>query len=93
MRLIGSAWIMAAMLGACGSRLSGQYGSEQDGASFSFKSGNSVEITALGSTRVGTYELKDGKVYITAANDTQAFAFNDKGCIEGGFLFGTLCRK
>jgi hypothetical protein len=55
---------MTVVLSACGSGLSGKFGSE-----------------------------KDGKVYITAANDTQAFKFDHAGCIDGGFLFGTLCKK
>jgi hypothetical protein len=91
--LIAGAYAMMLTLSACGASLSGRYGTEKDGTDFYFKSGNRVEITVLGSTRVGTYKLEDGKVYVTAANETQAFKFNAKGCIEGGFLFGTLCRK
>lgn len=83
----------AAVLGGCGSGLSGKFGSEKDGADFDFKSGGKVEITVLGSTRVGTYTLEDGKVYISAGNETHAFKFDDAGCIDGGFLFGKLCRK
>ncbi len=81
------------IVSGCGSGLSGKYGTEKDGAAFDFKSGNKVEITVLGSTRVGTYKLEEGKLYITAANDTQAFKFNDHGCIDGGFIFGTLCKQ
>ncbi len=84
---------MTVVLSACGSGLSGKFGSEKDDVDFNFKSGGKVEITVLGSTRVGTYKLEDGKVYITAANDTQAFKFDHAGCIDGGFLFGTLCKK
>lgn len=91
--LIGCACGVAAMLSACGPGLSGTYGTEKDGATFTFKSGSRVEITVLGSTRVGTYKLEEGKVYITSANDTQAFRFDAKGCIDGGFLFGTLCKE
>jgi hypothetical protein len=92
-RLAVGCAVLAATLTACGSGLSGRYGTEKDGADFNFKSGNRVEITVLGSTRVGTYKLEDGKVYITAANDTQAFKFNAQGCIDGGFMFGTLCKQ
>jgi hypothetical protein len=93
LRLTSGLLAMVAALCACGPTLHGQYGNEQDGADFDFKSGSRVEITVLGSTRVGSYKLEDGKVYITAANDTQAFRFDKNGCIDGGFVFGTLCKR
>jgi len=92
-RLISCVLSVATLTSACGAGLSGKYGNERDGADFTFGSGNRVEITVLGSTRVGTYKLERGKVYITAANDTQAFRIDEHGCIDGGFLFGTLCKQ
>jgi hypothetical protein len=93
MRLLGCVCAASSLAAGCARPMSGHYGNEKDGAEFEFKSQNRVEVTVLGSTRVGTYRIEDGKVYVTTGNDTQAFRFDANGCIDGGFAFGTLCRQ
>ena len=60
---------------------------------FAFRPDGHVELTALGQTRVGTYKVADGKVYITTGTETRAFRLLPDGCIEGGFAFGRLCKR
>ena len=44
-------------------------------------------------TVVGTYELNDGKVYITMNGGTQAYLIGKDHCIDGGMLYGRMCKK
>jgi hypothetical protein len=86
---------LSSSLAACGGDLSGEYG-EGSGADWepvmSFK-GSEVELTEFGQTLVGSYELKGDKVHITANGETQAFAIDEDGCIDGGTFIGRLCKK
>lgn len=88
---------LLALLSACGG-LSGEYGSTDMRGEWepvmTFRGGD-VEIDFMGSLMVGKYEVKDGKVYISndKTGQTQAFRMDDKGCIDGGMVFGALCRK
>ncbi|MEC9358913.1 MAG: hypothetical protein VX836_13715 [Pseudomonadota bacterium] len=91
-------WILLTLslsIAACGGGLSGEYG-EGKGADWepvmSFKGGE-VEISYLGQTKLGTYEIKDDKVHITVAGDTRVFAIDDDGCIIEGVVFDKLCKK
>lgn len=90
--LLVGAGLLAMLLSGCGGGLSGRYENHGGSASFTFK-GNSVEIEALGQIQVGEYKLEDGKVYISNAGQTAAMRIDGKGCIDGGFMFGTLCKS
>jgi hypothetical protein len=90
--------LLVLLLAACGGGLSGEYGHFVGGTwvpIMTFKGGGEVELEMMGNVMVGRYEVKDGKVYITGGKggQTQAFRIDDKGCIDGGMLFGTLCKK
>jgi hypothetical protein len=85
--------LLAGSLAACGQSLNGKFISETSGTAFDFRSDHRVEITVLGNTRVGSYELKDGELYISSHNEVRAFKFDAHGCIDGGFLFGGLCKQ
>lgn len=80
-------------LSACGSKVSGRYETSGGGAEMNFKSGGKVEITMMGMTQEADYTVEDGKVKITTGRQTQILPIDDKGCLKGGFLLGTLCKK
>lgn len=84
-----------ALLAACGNSLSGIYG-KPDGMHLEFQSNGKVEIAMLGTAQEARYVVEDGKVKISAG-DGKAGALvlkiNDKGCLEGGMMFGTLCKQ
>jgi len=87
---------LAALLGnsAHAARLDGDYAAV--GNSFfekiSFRSGGKVRITALGMTKVGTYEVDGKEVLITVGNETNVFTLDDKGCVVGGGILGKYCK-
>lgn len=90
----------ALMLSGCGGGLSGTYSNKGAGGlqeavngatTFTFK-GNTVEIKIMGKDVVGSYEVKDGKVYLTGNGRTEAYEIDDKGCILLGPL-GRACKQ
>jgi hypothetical protein len=93
-----AAFVMLFALSACSNGLSGEYGSmnnegEWEPAMKFFRDGK-VEADFFGATTVvGTYELNDGKVYVTMNGATQAYPIGKDGCIDGGMLFGRMCKK
>jgi hypothetical protein len=56
------------------------------------ESGKKVEITAMGTTRAGVYEVEGKKVKITVSGDTVVFTIDDKGCLDGGGQLGKYCK-
>lgn len=90
--------VLVSVLAACGNGFAGEYGQSVNGkweTIMTFKGNGEVELDMMGNVMVGKYEVKDGKVYITGGNggQTQAFRIDEKGCIDGGMLFGTMCRR
>lgn len=84
---------LAALLGSCGSHLSGTYGKESDGAQFTFTSGDRVELNILGQLMDGTYTVEDGKLMImTSMGVGQTFRL-DGDCIDAGPALGKLCKQ
>jgi hypothetical protein len=84
-------------LTACGSGIDGTYLSKDGGRIPSdkivLKSGHKVEITAMGQTKAGNYELEDKKVKIIIAGENVIFTIDDKGCLDGGNIVGTFCKE
>jgi len=81
------------LLSACGNSLSGSYG-KKGGVVFDFHSNGKVELDVIGPIQEATYVLEDGKVKITnGSHGTMVLRIDDKGCLEGGLLFGTLCKQ
>lgn len=58
----------------------------------SFRSGGKVRITAMGMTKVGTYEIDGKEVLITVGAETNVFTIDDKGCVVGGGFLGKYCK-
>lgn len=90
--------LLVSVFAACGNGFAGEYGHSVNGTwetIMTFKGNGEVELDMMGNIMVGKYEVKDGKVYITGGKggQTQAFRIDEQGCIDGGMLFGTMCRK
>lgn len=90
--------LLVFLLAACSGGLSGEYGQKINGewdTTMTFKGGGEVEIDMGITQLVGKYEVKDGKVRISMADGApaQAFSIDKNGCIDGGMLFGKLCKK
>ena len=87
----------ATFLIACGSSIDGTYVNKGGGRvppdKIVLKSGHKVEITAIGQTKGGNYELEDHKVKITVAGDNVIFTIDDKGCLDGGNIVGKFCKE
>ncbi|MEO7009005.1 MAG: hypothetical protein ABI156_07665 [Caldimonas sp.] len=88
-----AAIVLAALLAACGSSISGTYGAQKDGAQFVFKSGGKVELNILGMIQEASYVVEDKKVKIATAQGVQVMNIDAQGCLDGGFMLGKLCRQ
>jgi len=86
---------LVALVAGCGHKLSGTYAGE----SLAFKelkfiSGSKVELTSLmDTTTEATYTVEGDKVKISAAGQTQVFTLDKNGCLDGGGLIGTFCKR
>jgi len=58
----------------------------------SFRSGGKVRITAMGMTKVGTFEMDGKEVLITIGTETNVFEIDAQGCVVGGDLLGKYCK-
>lgn len=97
MKKIAALVMITSLLSACGSGVSGEYGSVNEingkwDTLYTFK-GDTVEMDMMGVQQVGTYKVEDGKVYITMGGQTHAMKIDDEGCIDGGPLLGKVCKK
>ncbi|WP_154048437.1 hypothetical protein [Thiomonas intermedia] len=86
---------LAALLGSCGSHLSGTYGKESDGAQFTFKSGGKVDIELMGGMAAmeGSYTVEDGKVKVMFPQGVGQVFKLDGDCLNGGAMYGKLCKQ
>jgi hypothetical protein len=84
---------LALLLSGCGKSLSGTYG-KKGGVSFEFHSNGKVELDVIGPIQEATYVVEDGKVKITnGIHGTIVLKIDEKGCLDGGFMFGRLCKQ
>ena len=80
-------------LSACGNSLSGTYG-EKKGVNMEFRSNGKVDLDILGPIQEASYVVEDGKVRITNGNQgTLVLKIDAKGCLDGGVMFGKLCKQ
>lgn len=84
----------AALLAACGARVEGTYAGGDDSflQSITLKGDGKANVTFMGMTRQGNWEIDGREVTITVGNDTQVLSFDDRGCLVGGGLLGTYCK-
>lgn len=84
--------LLLALLTACGNSLSGTYG--EGATSMAFHSNGKVEIQFMGMVQEASYVVEDGKVKVrTPKEGTMVMKIDDKGCLDGGFLLGKLCKQ
>lgn len=82
----------------CTRGLSGTYVANGDSlgsalvSSLTFTSEGKVEVTGMGITKEGTYELEGTKVKITVSGDTTIMTLDENGCLDGGAMLGKFCK-
>ncbi len=93
--LIVSIAVECLAVAGCGSSVDGVYSSNGNGffEQLEFKSDDKVEVTFMGMIKEGTYEVEKKKVKVSVAGDNQIFTIDDKGCLVGGGMLGTYCKK
>ena len=88
-------WLaLANVCTSCSNGLQGTY-KGGDNAFFdqlNFTSSKTVEIVFMGATKEAEYKVKDHKIYISTAGETQIFTINDN-CLDGGGMLGTYCKN
>lgn len=52
-----------------------------------------VDLTALGMTVRGTYQVDGKKVAMVINGQSIVFTMDDKGCLDAGLLIGKYCKK
>ncbi len=99
MRRLMSLIVLAPLAGfaltGCGQGVSGAYlptGSAPY-QQIEFSSGDTVDLTVVGMVRRGTYKVDGKKVVLTVDAQSIVFTLDDKGCLDGGSLIGTYCKK
>ena len=94
MRCGGVVLAASITLVGCGGGLDGVYRPE-GGAGFfeqiEFRSGGKVEITFMGTTKEGDFEVDGDRVRITVSGDTQILRLDGDGCVDGGGIIGRYC--
>ncbi len=80
---------------ACGPAVEGEYSGEGTGflEKINFKDDDVVELTFMGMTKEGTYEIEDDKVKINNGGDVSILRIDDEGCLVGGGILGKYCKK
>jgi hypothetical protein len=87
-------WSIAALLIGCGSGIRGTYSGKDTGFldEMAFKSGGKVDLTFMGMTKEGSYEVEGKTVKITNAGETTVLTIDDQGCLDGGGMIGRYCK-
>lgn len=81
------------LVAGCGDTLSGTYG-DKGGVSFEFHRNGKVELDVIGPVQEASYVVEDGKVKITHGNQgTMVLKIDERGCLDGGFMLGRLCKQ
>jgi outer membrane lipopolysaccharide assembly protein LptE/RlpB len=91
------ALLMTLALAACGRHMSGTYVAQSTspivGATLDFISASEVQVQVAGTTTQGTYKLENQQVVVMNNNQTQVFAIESNGCLNGGPQIGTFCKR
>lgn len=92
--VIPMALLVALLFTSCDTGLSGTYASQGGliNQTLSFKPGGKVEVSAMGITREGTYEVEGKKVKLTVSGDTTILTIDANGCLDGGGMIGKFCK-
>ena len=86
--------LVAILFTACDSGLSGSYTSQGGliSQTMLFKPGGKVEVSAMGTTQEGNYEVEGNKVKISINTSTTILTIDDNGCLDGGQMVGKFCK-
>jgi hypothetical protein len=58
-----------------------------------FVSGDTVNVTAMGSTTPTPYSVNGQQVVITVGGQSQPFTIDSNGCLDGGADIGVYCKQ
>jgi hypothetical protein len=98
-RLIVAALACIALV-ACGKSLSGTYVAKEASGlgsglvmqKMNFINSDTVELTMMEQTIRAPYKIDGETVLITVQGVQQVFRIGSDGCLDGGTLFGKLCK-
>jgi hypothetical protein len=87
--------LLCSVIGCAGSGIEGTYSGKGTGflQQIVFKSDGKVELTFMGMTREGTYEVEGNKVKVTNAGTTEILTIGGDGCLDGGGIMGRYCKE
>jgi hypothetical protein len=91
---IGGVLTSLVVLVGCGSGIEGTYSGRGNGflQQMVFKRDGKVELTFMGMTREGTFEVEGKRVKVTNGGTTEILTIGDDGCLEGGGILGRYCK-
>jgi len=80
---------------ACGQSVSGTYSGKGTGflEKIEFRDDEKVELTFMGMTKEGTYEIDDDRVKINNGGEITILKITDDDCLEGGGIIGKYCKE
>lgn len=96
MRISNCALLFATLfLGACGSSVEGVYSGNDSSwlETINFRDEGRVELTFMGMTKEGTYEIEEDRVRINNGGDISILQIMDNGCLDGGGILGQYCKS
>ena len=87
-------------LAACGKSLSGTYVAKEGSGlgsglvmqKMNFINSDTVELTMMEQTIRAPYKIDGESLLITFQGTQQVFKIGSDGCLDGGALFGKLCK-
>ena len=87
--------VLAALALGCGPSVSGTYSGEGTGflEKIEFRDDEKVELTFMGMTKEGTYEIEDDRVKINNGGEITILKITDDDCLEGGGFIGKYCKE
>jgi hypothetical protein len=91
---IGAVLTTLVVLVGCGNGIEGTYSGRGTGflEKMVFKGDGKVDLTFMGMTREGTYEVDGDRVKVTNSGTTEILTVADDGCLEGGGILGRYCK-
>jgi hypothetical protein len=100
MKRVISVALACMVLVACGKSLSGTYvakggsgmGSGLVMQQMNFISSDTVELKMMEQTFRAAYKIDGDSLLITVNGQQQVFKIGSDGCLDGGALFGKLCK-
>lgn len=87
---------LSLQLAACGSGLSGEYVPQEASMfmqSVKFEDGHAYITSIAGQTSRVDYEVDGERVMLKLGATSQMFTLDKNGCLEGGQMIGTFCKK